>query len=143
MSIGEDRQMRVLTFPNKARFYQKRGGLSSGERDYGAWNTDDIGIDAPPLDAGAKTVDIGGHLEVVLLSSRRLNRYTVSVVQDTGDLYAWRGDHSRIAILGNFGPDCYERAEAALDGWVEEGRPLAGRPLSWFVERAAAGAGLG
>lgn len=55
-------------------------------------------------------------------------RYRVSLVKDTGELYAWRqaaiDDRPNVVILGVMctpdGKGDVDRVEAALDGWAEK-----------------------
>lgn len=75
-------------YENRKAFYAERCGEFSGEADYGAWRIDDIGIERRrrPTVHGAD-VQIGGE-EATPYSSSASGRYTVSVVKDTGDVYA-------------------------------------------------------
>lgn len=106
-------------------FYQERGGAQSGECDFGAW-----WYDVTPAQA----------------------RYRVSVVHDTGDVYAKNHYDGSVELLGTLEHVCqpvaddetfkrsltwhdtscaYTRAEEALMGWSDGGQ----KPLSWARER--------
>ena len=60
---------------------------------------------------------LGGE-SFTVLNAASAGRYTVSVVEDTGDVYAWRTDEGAVALLGNVGngEGCYGRADGLLDG---------------------------
>ena len=93
-------------------FYAERGGHRSRERDFGVWWT--IEIDS----RGAAVT---------------WPRYRISVVHDTGDVYAMRlsatsDDDGTVELLGNVGGGCsgrhdslcpYKRADGMLSGWAE------------------------
>jgi hypothetical protein len=73
-------------------FYDRRGGRYSGESDFGVhWHD----------------------------SGRSWPRYRVSVVRDTGDIYAIDQAHGKVELLGTVPPrpDPYAAAEEQLDGW--------------------------
>lgn len=105
-------------------FYAARGGADSPEQDFGCWWTG----------AGAG----------------RFVRYRVSVVHDTGDVYALDLVGGTVLLLGTFETQCersqflrhhgsrcaYERADAALEGWADT-EPLA---LSWVRDRLSVAA---
>ena len=72
-----------------------------------------------------------------VLNAASADRYTVSVVKDTGDVYAWWTDEDAVALLGNVGggEGCYGRADELLDGWSGEPGGSLGRHMSWFADR--------
>ena len=110
-------------YPNIAAFYAERGGRSSPERDYGVHNTDGYS---------------------------KMQRYRVSVVADTGDVYAEQQYlPQKVLLLGSFPgaddpktrtletyPPVYARADAAFADYLEG--PLPGQTLAWFADRAPA-----
>ncbi len=112
--------MSVMKFATIHDFYDARGGERSDESDFGAWWTDE------------------GELRP------RGPRYRVSVVHQTGDVYAVNHWTGVIELLGSVGPtdcpdgmdhdaDCpYALVEASLKGWADEGREL-----EWARERLA------
>ncbi|MCY4652597.1 MAG: hypothetical protein OXC95_05470 [Dehalococcoidia bacterium] len=75
-------------YENRKVFYAERGGEFSGEADYGAWHLDDIGIERRRHPAVRGTDVQVGVEDAVLYSASASGRYTVSVVKDTGDVYA-------------------------------------------------------
>ena len=108
----------VGSFTNREEFYEARGGQWSAERDFGLRNRNDLDWNHGMYATGC---DI-----------------KVSVVEDTGDVYAQGGmglDHP-VALLGVIDveacEDVYGEAETLLRP-SEEG--AGGLPLSWFVER--------
>ena len=137
------------------KFYADRGGATSGEIDFGVWHRDDCGLFGPVLGEGieSKTVQIGGD-EFVLVNAATSNRIRVSVVDETGDVYALqygRGEE-RVVLLGNLGISnppvgerngligrgpVYDLADEIFDGWAtpEDGP---GQKISWFIERLEA-----
>ena len=120
-------------YENRKAFYAERGGEFSGEVEYAVWHIDDLGLELRRRrTVHGADVQLGGE-EATLYSASTSGRYTVSVVRDTGDVYAWRTDERRLALLANIGggTGCYQFADDLLDGWAV-GKPL-GRPLSWFV----------
>ena len=80
------------------------------------------------------------------------DRVRVSVVAETGDVYALRFKTGEAALLGNVGvtdPErglsnsrerspVYIQADVLIEDFTEESGPL-GRPLSWFVNRLGTG----
>lgn len=108
-------------FANIDAFYAERGGERSGECDFGVWNYSDA--------EGC---------------TRRWPRFRVSVVHDTGDVYALNFASLTVLLLGTLpagrcephglrrGEGCvYDVADELFAGWADEG----GKPLSWFVAR--------
>lgn len=108
----------MTAYATIADFYKERGGLMSGEQDYGVHWLEDGGF---PHD-----------------------RLRVSIVHDTGDVYAVSMWTEKVELLGNVPADvacdpkgikhvegcCYLKCDVILDGW--EDHP---RPLSWARER--------
>ena len=79
-------------FESIAAFYEMRGGEWSGESDFGVHWTD--GRDWP--------------------------RHRVSVVEETGDVYAINSSTGEVELLGNVGHmDAYRHAENVLFGWSD------------------------
>ena len=134
-------------------FYEDRGGRFSGESDFGAWNYDDCGLFSARADKGieGKITELGGEVVFVVRAGSN-NRITVSVVDDTGDVYAVQHGlgERRVVLLGNLGvkspPDrtrlsmgdigpTYEFAERVFDGWATSEDGTFGRGVSWFIER--------
>lgn len=123
-SPGADQGLeQPITYDSLDAFYAARGGAFSGEADYGSWWLDE----AQPL---------------------RGPRYRVSVVHDTGDVYAINFWSQTIELLATLTPhECrpnglkhaatcaYTRADQLLDGWAAE---TASKPLSWVRERLQA-----
>ena len=134
-------------------FYADRGGARSGESDFGMWHHDDIGLFSTPVDMAIRgeTMQIGED-ELMVIIAERNNRIRVSVVDETGDVYAVQygiGD-GRACLLGNLGVKTprtrkrenirdigptYEKAESVFEGWAsgEDGKP--GKGMSWFINR--------
>lgn len=80
-------------WPNMLGFYADRGGLRSGESDFGVWWTAENG---------------------------RWPHYRVSVVKDTGDVYAIKtGEDESVELLGTVPSGDYESAYAILEGWTD------------------------
>ena len=133
----------MKVYANKDGFYTERGGRWSGELDYGVWHVDDIGVDAATRSRRAvsrHSVTLGGH-PAAMISASGSGRYTVSLVEDTGDVYAWRDDDTPLALIANLPGTPESRrdtAEKLLSGWAKicPGRGM-GKPLSWFVGRLA------
>jgi hypothetical protein len=72
-------------------FYDMRGGRFSGESDFGVHWRD----------------------------GKQWPRYRVSVVRDTGDVYAINHQTGAVELLGNVGAeDTYAIAEKVLHGWA-------------------------
>ena len=105
--------MSLQTFPSAAAFYKARGGERSDECDFGCHWQDDLATSPPGLRVNCR----------------------VSVVEDTGDVYARRPD-GVVILFGKVrgvrctyhgdrrdcdNPDAcvYSGADAALAGWVE------------------------
>ena len=110
----------VATFDNLEHFYEVRGGdRPGGECGFGRYNHDD--------------------LEWARAGRDRYDRMRVSVVYDTGDVYAVSEarDCAPVALLGTLDlPDdgnAYNTLGIIFDGYVERGRT--GRPITWFMER--------
>ena len=92
-------------FPTIAAFYAARGGERSGESDFGVWWT----------------------------GERRFPRYRVSIVHDTGDIYAVDLHGGSVELLATLPHDChipeqvlkhketccYEISDRLLAGWVD------------------------
>lgn len=110
-----------LEYANRQEFYADRGGRWSPERDYGVHHTDGVS---------------------------RLQRYRISVVADTGDIYAEQQYHpQRILVLGQLPgaddplqrtaeaiPAVYPLADRIFAGYVgNDNGP--GRTLAWFAAR--------
>ena len=132
---------RFVTYRNKAVFYANRCGEASGEADYGVWHIDDLGIEGDvngESQSASSEIQVGGE-SFTVLNAASAGRYTVSVVENTGDVYAWRTDEGAVALLGNMGggEGCYGRADEPLEGWLGEPGGILGRRLSWFVPRLA------
>ena len=101
-------------------FYQERGGLFAQEKDYGVNNTD--------------------------ANPNQIQRYQVSVVADTGDVYAHQIYYPRDAyLLGQIPgaddplnrapsalPPVYNEADRIFKGWNEG---AAGQSLEWFYRK--------
>ena len=143
----------ITHYPNVKAFYRDRGGANSGERDYGAWHYDDVGLFSPrtewPLES--EELRIGDEVATVF-SSERNSAIRVSVVDETGDVYAEQGGlgEGRVALIGNVGVKnlhfraprtvrghigpVYRRANEILTGWSK--MPV-GRGISWFISRLA------
>jgi hypothetical protein len=98
----------AVVFDSIDAFYDARGGRFSGESDFGVHWCD----------------------------GRTWPRYRVSVVKDTGDVYAIRHTNGVVELLGNVGrEDAYDCAEEILDGW-EDPEVI---QLDWARERLARG----
>ncbi len=148
MATTFDAQRGIIIYETVQEFYADRGGEHSPECDYGVWNKDDMLL----FSAGPHRVrpqDIGGGL--VTFSAASGNRLRVSVVQESGDVYAAEAHGKRVALLGNVGlsepnwgeksfsdrSEVYERADKVFEGWATDDDRSLGRPVSWFVERLA------
>ena len=116
------------TWPNIQAFYDERGGERSGEAVFGVHNW------ANPNHSSATAFD----------------RWRVSVVADTGDVYAIDRLGGEVMLLGALAsteadqlqagnshraayPAIYSVANRVFEGWAEGGG--AGRNLGWFAER--------
>ena len=142
-------------FPSIDAFYNEQGGRASGECDFGVWHWDDIGLFSSrtewPLEEEVIELD-----EDILTVTRadRNSRIRVSVVDETGDVYATQSGvgEGRVALLGNVGvgnPDfrtpgkdrgpVYDRAEELLGGWEKTPGGRLGRGISWFINRLTNG----
>jgi len=137
------------------QFYADRGGKFSGESDFGVWNYDDCGLFGPALgdDVERENIQVGDD-EFIVINAGRNNRIRVSVVDETGDVYALQFGigEERVALLGNLGiknppgergngimdrGPVYDLAEEVFDGWATSGVGL-GQKISWFIERMEA-----
>ena len=141
----------ITLFSSIDEFYNKQGGRLSGECDFGVWNFDDIELFSPRTDwpIEQETIEIGDE-DVTVMRADRNSRITVSVVDETGDVYAIQHGigEGRVALIGNVGvtnPNfqkfsrdrgpVYDRAEELLDGWAETPGAGLGRGISWFINR--------
>ena len=128
-------------WPTRQAFYDQRGGERSGEGDFGVHNW------ANPLAYRATSND----------------RWRVSVVEETGDVYAFDNNSRDVLLLGTVVPTdgdsvnanrinarlpremtypaTYCAAERLFKGWANNPGSL-GRPLHWFAERLAAQQGV-
>ena len=154
----------ITHYPNIEAFYQDRGGRDSGERNYGVWHYDDIGLFSPRSDwpLEPEELEIGGEVATVF-NSQRSSGIRVSVVDETGDVYAVQEGlgEGRVALIGNVGLEnphfraprtvkghigpVYRRANEILTDWMKpddpERRPL-GRGISWSINRLAEAASV-
>lgn len=143
----------IKHYRSDEEFYADRGGACSGESDFGMWHHDDIGLFSTPVEMAIRgeTMQIGDDEFMVIVAARN-NRIRVSVVDETGDVYAVQygiGD-GRACLLGNLGVKTprtrkrenirdigptYEKAESVFEGWAsgEDGKP--GKGMSWFINR--------
>ena len=128
--------MSLQTFPSAAAFYKVRGGERSGECDFGCqWQDDLATLPDSYVVAQGKTY----------LGSGRHDSCRVSVVEDTGDVYALRPD-GVVILFGKVrgvrctyhgdrrdcdNPDAcvYSAADIVLAGWVDVRPHL----LSWVA----------
>ena len=135
-------------------FYAERGGEFSGEQDMGVWHWDDIQIFDYPRrispDRQPATVEVADE-SYLAFTAESSDRMRVSIVAETGDVYALRLKTEEVALLGNVGitdPErglsgsrerspVYIQADTLIGDYTQEGGPL-GRPLSWFVNRLSA-----
>ena len=135
-------------------FYTDRGGEFSGEQDMGVWHWDDIQIFNYPRrispDRQPATVEVADE-SYLAYTATGSDRVRVSVVAETGDVYAMRFKTGEVALLGNVGitdPErglsnsrerspVYIHADTLIGDYTQESGPL-GRPLSWFVNRLGA-----
>ena len=148
-----DRKFRQ--YASTREFYADRGGRFSGESDFGCWHYDDCGLFGPVLDGDveSETIRVGDD-EFIVLNAGGNNRIRVSVVDETGDVYALRFGigEERVALLGNLGVKnphgekgydirdrgpVYDLAEEIFDSWATSGAGL-GQKISWFIERLEA-----
>ena len=132
-------------------FYTDRGGEFSGEQDMGVWHWDDIQIFNYPRrispDRQPATVEVADE-SYLAYTATGSDRVCVSVVAETGDVYALRFKTGEVALLGNVGitdPErglsnsrerspVYIHADTLIGDYTQESGPL-GRPLSWFANR--------
>ena len=132
-------------------FYADRGGEFSGEQDMGVWHWDDVQIFDYPrrisADRQPVTVEVADE-SYLAFTATGTDRVRVSVVAETGDVYALRFKTGEVALLGNIGltdPErglsnsrerspAYIQADVLIGGYTQESGPL-GCPLSWFIER--------
>ena len=122
-------------WPTIQAFYDERVGERSGESHFGFHNW------ANPLAYRATSND----------------RWRVSVVDDTGDVYAFKEPGEPVMLLGTLlvtdadhecarrghrisHPATYCAADRLFEGWVSRGG--LGRPLHWFAERLASQQGV-
>ena len=135
-------------------FYVERGGEFSGEQDMGVWHWDDIQIFDYPRrispDRQPATVEVADE-SYLAYTAESSDRVRVSVVAETGDVYAMRFKTGEVALLGNVGitdpkrglggsrekSPVYIHADTLIGDYTQESGPL-GRPLSWFVNRLSA-----
>ena len=148
-----DREFRQ--YASIREFYADRGGERSGESDFGCWHYDDHGLFGPALgdDVEREKLQVGDD-EFIVINAGRNNRIRVSVVDETGDVYALQFGigEERVALLGNLGiknppgeqrndlmdrGPVYDLAEEVFDGWATSGAGL-GQKISWFIERMEA-----
>ena len=87
-------------------FYTERGGEFSGEQDMGVWHWDDIQIFDYPRrispDRQPATVEVADE-SYLAYTATGSDRVRVSVVAETGDVYAMRFKTGEVALLGNVG----------------------------------------
>ena len=110
---------RLLRFPDRASFYEARGGVRSPELDYGVHNHNDL--------AGRDTIG-------TLMAAPC---YRVTFVETTGDFYALAFGPPvarHVILLGTVGPGHDDaKVHEHLHDWAEGDGP--GRPFRWFIER--------
>lgn len=141
---------RMKLFNSIDDFYNSNGGRLSGECDMGVWHWDDRGYFAipqgmePPSNMQSGSI---GSESVYLYSATANDRVRVSVVAETGDVYACRLTRGTILLLGNVrmkDPErgmgrrrspVYDHADFFIGEYAHSSS--LGRPLSWFVERLA------
>ncbi|MDE2688546.1 MAG: hypothetical protein OXI16_13765 [Chloroflexota bacterium] len=121
-------------YASTREFYADRGGRFSGESDFGCWHYDDWGLFGTALgdDVGSEEIHVGED-EFIVINAGRNNRIRVSVVDETGDVYALQSGigEERVVLLGNLGVrnppaekgydirergPVYDRAEEIFDG---------------------------
>ncbi|GEM_PF-1843790 len=151
----------ITHYPNVESFYRDRGGANSGERDYGVWHYDDVGLFSPRTEWPLKSEELRiGDEVATVFSSEKNSAIRVSVVDETGDVYAEQGGlgEGRVALIGNVGVrnphfraprtvrkhigPVYRRANEILTGWskIPDDHPELtpfGRGISWFINRLA------
>lgn len=111
------------SFPTIRAFYDQRGGGTHGECDFGVWWYSIESADG----------------------QRRGPFYRVSVVHDTGDVYALNQWSKEVQLLTTIAPSrscsgigkhlpscCYETAEEIFAGWADGGS----KPIEWARGRA-------
>ena len=144
---------RLKRYPTVDAFYEDRGGGFSGECDFGVWNYDNCGLFSGRVDTDieVEATEPGGE-EVFVVRASGNSRLTVSVVDDTGDVYAVQHGigEGRVVLLGNLGiksppgrqresisdiGPTYELAERVFAGWAMAEDGSFGRGISWFIER--------
>lgn len=143
----------IRHYRSDEEFYADRGGARSGECDFGMWHHDDIGLFSTPVDIAIRgeTVEVSDD-EFMVITAASNNRIRVSVVDETGDVYAvqYGIGKGRACLLGNLavktprtrkresiryrGPT-YEKAEAVFEGWSKSENGQPGKGMSWFVNR--------
>ena len=142
-----DADLGILLFEAMHQFYHVRGGGNSPESDFGVRNRDDMML----FSTGPKNVLHALFQGVgVFISSAQNRRVRVSVVAETGDVYAFEEqDPCRVALLGNLGVSdrqwrerdirernpVFERADEAFTGWATDEDDSPSQRVSWFVER--------
>ena len=144
---------RLKRYPSIDAFYEDRGSRFSGESDFGAWNYDDCNLFSGRVDTDIETeaAELGGE-EVFVVRASGNSRMTVSVVDDTGDVYAVQHGigEGRVVLLGSLGVKSppgrrresisdigptYELEERVFAGWAMSEDGSVGRGISWFIER--------
>ena len=144
-----DSKRGIIIYESVNEFYAERGGAYSPESQHGVWNKDDMLLFSSGPHQVSPTEVLGGM--AVSFSAASANRVRVSVVQETGDVYAAEQPGPRVALLGNVGiaePDwqehpvaqrsaVFERADEILNGYATDEDGTLGRPLSWYVEMLA------
>ncbi len=142
-----DKDRGIVLYESMHEFYCDRGGRMSGECDYGVWHYGDMMLftTAPRAVSGVPMGEFG-----TVYSAERSRRVKVSVVAETGDVYAFELSGHRAALIGNVGladkqwgtrpirerSPVYERADVVLPNWADMSGGL-GQELSWFVNRLA------
>ena len=134
--MGKSNGVRVYrSWPNLQAFYEERAGQFSGESDFGVHNWANSARDRESY----------------------FDKWRVSVVADTGDVYAFDYNSKEVLLLGSVvptdadsataerinnrwrsefpHPTTYCAADRLFKGWAENDSP--GRPLHWFAERIA------
>ena len=119
------------------------------------WHWDDIGLFSARTEWPSEQ-DVIEHDGETLTVTRadRNSRIRVSVVDETGDVYATQSGigEGRVALIGNVGvtnPEfrtfsrergpVYDKAEELLDGWARAPDGGLGRGISWFINRLNGG----
>ena len=142
-----DKDKGIVLYESMNEFYNDRGGRRSGECDYGVWHRDDMMLfaTAPRTLSGVAMGEFG-----TVYSAEHNKMVRVSVVAETGDVYAFELSGQRAALIGNVGladeqwdtrpiqerSPVYERTDEVLANWADLTGGL-GQELSWFVNRLA------